>query len=139
MNSTITDQIDQTEKPTCSAKIDQIRLRLAILAPPASQASTSSASQCSMLRSRVKMVMRASPAAVGIDLLPTRSASIAPPYRKCQHPLTPMKHPRVRNGIHCRLTGETATKQTRPSFPEGERRQYSPIPAGSVRVCGQRP
>jgi len=27
MNSTITDQIDQTEKPTCSAKIDQIRLR----------------------------------------------------------------------------------------------------------------
>ena len=31
MNSTITDQIDQIEKPTCSAKIDQIRLRLAIL------------------------------------------------------------------------------------------------------------
>ena len=30
MNSTITDQMDQTEKPTCSAKIDQIRLRLAI-------------------------------------------------------------------------------------------------------------
>ena len=30
MNSTITDQMDQIEKPTCSAKIDQIRLRLAV-------------------------------------------------------------------------------------------------------------
>ena len=49
MNSTITDQIDQTEKPTCSAKIDQIRLRRAIFAPPSFQASTSSASQSSML------------------------------------------------------------------------------------------
>ena len=55
MNSTITDQIDQIEKPTCSAKIDQIRLRLAILAPPASQVSTSSASQCSMLRLRLEV------------------------------------------------------------------------------------
>src|ERR1700730_10601753 len=98
MNSTITDQIDQTEKPTCSATIDQIRLRLAILAPPASQASTSSASQCSMFWSWVKMVRRPAPAAVGIDYLPPRSASIAPPYLKCQHPLTPRKHPRVRNG-----------------------------------------
>ena len=31
MNSTITDQMDQIEKPTCSANIDQIRLRFAIL------------------------------------------------------------------------------------------------------------
>src|SRR5271170_5351339 len=49
MNSTITDQIDHTEKPTCSAKIDQIRLRRAIFAPPLFQASSSSASQSSML------------------------------------------------------------------------------------------
>src|SRR6476469_2601862 len=60
MNRTITDQIDQIEKPTCSARIEKIRLRLAILAPPASQASTSSASQCSMLRSRVIVVTFAS-------------------------------------------------------------------------------
>src|ERR1700694_4170647 len=61
MNSTITDQMDQMEKPTCSAKIDQIRLRLAIffpagLPPWPSHASTSSASQCSILRSRVNVV-----------------------------------------------------------------------------------
>src|SRR5579875_76164 len=45
MNSTITDQIDQTEKPTCSATTDQIRLRRAMFLLPASQATTSSGSQ----------------------------------------------------------------------------------------------
>src|SRR5215212_7036560 len=113
MKSTITDQIDQIEKPTCSAKIDQIRLRLAILAPPASQASTSSASQCPMLRSRVKIVMRASPAAVGICVFPTRSAAIAPPYRQCQLALTSPKRAGVRNGIHGGLVDETARKHLR--------------------------
>jgi hypothetical protein len=59
MNRTITDQIDQIEKPTCSATIDQIRLRLAtslpgVVPPRPSQASTSSASQYSMLWSRVR-------------------------------------------------------------------------------------
>jgi len=48
MNNTITDQIDQIEKPTCSATTDQIRFRFAMSLPPDSQASTSSASQCSM-------------------------------------------------------------------------------------------
>src|SRR5215208_8125798 len=45
MNSTITDQIDQTEKPMCSAATDQIRLRRAMFLLPASQATTSSGSQ----------------------------------------------------------------------------------------------
>src|ERR1700716_585777 len=129
MKSTITDQIDQIEKPTCSAKIDQIRLRFATFLPPASQASTSSASQCSMLRSRVKIVIWASPAAVEIDVLPARSTSIAPPYPKCQHPLTSTKHPRVRNGTPRGLIGETAAKQSHPSFGEGERRKHSAIPS----------
>src|ERR1700760_2941430 len=45
MNNTITDQIDQIEKPMCSAVTDQIRLRRAILSLPASQAAVSSGSQ----------------------------------------------------------------------------------------------
>ena len=45
MKSTITDQIDQIEKPTCSAATDQIRLRLAMSLLPASQAVSSSGSQ----------------------------------------------------------------------------------------------
>ena len=53
MNRTITDQIDQTENPTCSAKMDQIRLRRAIFAPPLFQASTSSAFQSSIVCWRV--------------------------------------------------------------------------------------
>src|SRR5690349_12892720 len=134
MNSTMTDQIDQTEKPTCSAKIDHIRLRRAVLAPPASQAATSSASQCSMLRLRVKIVMRASPAVVEIEVPPGDSASIAPPYRNCQHTLTSPKHAWVGERTHGRLIDETAAKHVSPSFGEGERWQYSPIPAGSVRV-----
>ncbi|SUA42287.1 Uncharacterised protein [Nocardia africana] len=60
MNSTITDQIDHTENPTCSATTDQIRLRRAILLPPASQAATSSASHCSMSWLRVSVLNRAS-------------------------------------------------------------------------------
>src|SRR3954470_17333804 len=48
MNSTITDQMDQTEKPMCSATTDQIRLRRAIFLLPASQAATSSGSQSVM-------------------------------------------------------------------------------------------
>src|SRR4051794_28935517 len=113
MNSTITDQIDHTEKPTCSAKIDQIKLRLAtrlpgVLPPAPSQATMSSASQCSMLRSRVRIVTRCLPAAVEICVLPPRSAAIAPPYRQCQLALTSPKHAGVRNGIHGRLVQETA-------------------------------
>ena len=61
MNSTMTDQIDQTEKPTCSATTDQIRFRLATSLPPASQASTSSASQCSMSWFRVSAFTGALP------------------------------------------------------------------------------
>jgi hypothetical protein len=38
VNSTITDQTDHTEKPMCSAKIDQMRLRRAILLSPFSHA-----------------------------------------------------------------------------------------------------
>src|ERR1700742_837141 len=45
MNSTITDQIDQIEKPTCSAITDQIRLRRAILLLPSAHAAVSSGSQ----------------------------------------------------------------------------------------------
>src|SRR5690242_3334597 len=48
MNSTITDQIDHTEKPTCSATTDQIRLRRAMYLLPASQATVSSGSQSVM-------------------------------------------------------------------------------------------
>ena len=48
MNSTITDQMDQTEKPMCSAATDQIRLRRAMFLLPASQATTSSGSQSVM-------------------------------------------------------------------------------------------
>ncbi|SLH84269.1 Uncharacterised protein [Mycobacteroides abscessus subsp. abscessus] len=65
MNSTITDQIDQIENPTCSAKTDQIRLRRAMCLPPASHASTSSASQCSMLRLRVSVLNKGLPKSVG--------------------------------------------------------------------------
>jgi hypothetical protein len=52
MNSTITDQMDQTEKPMCSATMDQIRLRRAILLPPFRHASRSSASHAEMCRAR---------------------------------------------------------------------------------------
>lgn len=45
MNSTITDQRDQTENPTCSAATDQIRLRRAMNLLPASHATESSGSQ----------------------------------------------------------------------------------------------
>src|SRR5690242_14480506 len=48
MNSTITDQMDHTEKPICSATTDQIRLRRAMFLLPASQAATSSGSQSVM-------------------------------------------------------------------------------------------
>jgi hypothetical protein len=48
MNSTITDQIDHTEKPICSATMDQMRLRRATFFPPACQAPTSSGSQSAM-------------------------------------------------------------------------------------------
>jgi hypothetical protein len=48
MNSTITDQIDQTEKPMCSAMTDQIRLRRAMYLLPASQAAVSSGSHSVM-------------------------------------------------------------------------------------------
>ncbi|SKX83404.1 Uncharacterised protein [Mycobacteroides abscessus subsp. abscessus] len=44
MKSTITENSDQMEKPMCSQMIDQTRLRLAISAPPASQACRSSGS-----------------------------------------------------------------------------------------------
>src|SRR5262249_4402975 len=77
------------------------------------------------------------PAVVQIGLLPSRSASIAPPYRNCQHALTSPIRVSVRNGIHDRRIGETAPKQLRPGFREGERRQYSAFPAGSVRVRRQ--
>ena len=42
------DQIDQIEKPTCSATTDQIRFRLAICLPPPSHACTSSEFQCAI-------------------------------------------------------------------------------------------
>src|ERR1700747_1976382 len=45
MNSTITDQMDHTENPMCSAKIDQMRLRRAMLLPPFCHACRSSGSQ----------------------------------------------------------------------------------------------
>lgn len=45
MKSTITDQIDQIEKPTCSVATDQMRLRRAMSLLPASQAIVSSGSQ----------------------------------------------------------------------------------------------
>ena len=48
MNSTITDQMDQTEKPICSATTYQIRLRRAMFLLPASHAGTSSGSQSVM-------------------------------------------------------------------------------------------
>src|SRR3954468_10575260 len=48
MNSTITDQMDQIEKPMCSAATDQIRLRRATRLLPASHATTSSGSQSVM-------------------------------------------------------------------------------------------
>jgi hypothetical protein len=52
MNNTITDQIDQVEKPTCSATTDQIMLRRAMFLLPASQATRSSGSQWVMRRER---------------------------------------------------------------------------------------
>ena len=49
MNRTITDQMDQIEKPMCSAATDQIRLRRAMFLLPASQATVSSGSQLAMV------------------------------------------------------------------------------------------
>jgi hypothetical protein len=54
MNSTITDQMDQIEKPTCSAATDQIRLRRAIFLLPASHATVSSGSQSERTCERIK-------------------------------------------------------------------------------------
>src|SRR4051812_36259878 len=48
MNSTITDQMDQIEKPMCSATTDQIRLRRAMYLLPASHATVSSGTQSVM-------------------------------------------------------------------------------------------
>ena len=50
MKSTMTDQIDQIEKPMCSVVTDQTRLRRAMSLLPASQASSSSGSQPRMTR-----------------------------------------------------------------------------------------
>src|SRR5690348_3204042 len=50
MKSTITDQIDQIEKPMCSVATDQTRLRRATFLLPASQAAVSSGSQSRMTR-----------------------------------------------------------------------------------------
>src|SRR6478736_8305613 len=47
-NAELTLQISQTEKPRCSAKIDQIRLRRATCLPPPSQNSGSSGRQSSI-------------------------------------------------------------------------------------------
>src|SRR6476659_9075658 len=52
MNSTMTDQMDQIEKPTCSVATDQARLRRATALLPASQAAVSSGSQSRMTRLR---------------------------------------------------------------------------------------
>ena len=75
--------------------------------PPASQAATSSASQCSMLRLRVRSSSR------GVDVLRRR------PFRidctACRAMSTPAHirgtQARVREGIHCRLAVETNPKQ----------------------------
>src|SRR6476660_2244428 len=101
MNSTITDQIDQIEKPTCSAKMDQIRLRLAICLPPASQAATSSASQCSMVRLRVKVV--------------TGTSSTAGPFRFDCTAMSPMSTP-----AHIRATGSGARGDSWPTHRGNE-------------------
>src|SRR6478609_7943741 len=50
MKSTMTDQIDQIEKPTCSVATDQTRLRRATSLLPASHAAVSSGSQSRMTR-----------------------------------------------------------------------------------------
>ena len=50
MKRTMTDQIDQIEKPTCSVATDQMRLRRATSLLPASHACLSSGSQSRMTR-----------------------------------------------------------------------------------------
>src|SRR6478735_8252902 len=50
MNRTMTDQIDQIEKPMCSVRTDHTRLRRATALFPASQATVSSGSQPVMTR-----------------------------------------------------------------------------------------
>src|SRR3954471_18899462 len=52
MNRTMTDQIDQIEKPMCSVATDQTRLRRATALLPASQAAVSSGSHSRMTRVR---------------------------------------------------------------------------------------
>src|SRR6478609_5208353 len=52
MKRTITDQIDQIEKPMCSVATDQTRLRRATCLLPASHAAVSSGSQSRMTRLR---------------------------------------------------------------------------------------
>src|ERR1044072_769272 len=89
MNRTITDQMDHTEKPTCSAKMDQIRLRLAIRLPVLSHASTSSASQCSIVRLRLKVF-------TNTRFARSHSTSIARSCPKRQHPLTWPRWPGAR-------------------------------------------
>ena len=60
MNSTITDQMDQTENPMCSAATDQIRLRRAIFLLPASHAAVSSGSQSGRRCERASVIPMAS-------------------------------------------------------------------------------
>src|SRR6476661_6129856 len=52
MKRTMTDQIDQIEKPMCSVATDQTRLRRATCLLPASHAAVSSGSQSRMTRLR---------------------------------------------------------------------------------------
>src|SRR6478609_11472397 len=68
MKRTITDQIDQIEKPTCSVATDQTRLRRATCLLPASHAAVSSGSQSRMTRVRgaVRVRSRLGRAAVSV-------------------------------------------------------------------------
>src|SRR6478735_11629886 len=92
-NAELTLQISQTEKPRCSAKIDQIRLRLATRRPPPSQNCGSSGRQSSIQwPARARVTVGASGRESVVVMRPRlgsrRFARGRTPYRRRQLVLT---------------------------------------------------
>ena len=104
-NAALTLQISQTEKPRCSAKIDQIRFRRATCRPPFSQNSGSSGRQSSIQRP-LRRVVGLVVSGVSVRVMrPTLGAGgftrLRSPYRKRQLVLTAShaSQPHIRGGF----------------------------------------
>src|SRR6478609_9389895 len=111
-NAELTLQISQTEKPRCSAKIDQIRLRRATCLPPPSQNSGSSGRQSSIQRPpRARVAGGASGRESVVVMRPTLGAGsfarLRTPYRRRQLVLT-TSHPAQPHGSGGRGRHRTA-------------------------------